>query len=143
MLFLVFYVFSLGFFCFRQAIFETIIVADFQGCYRVTWCLGTAANDDTGFAEAFRFNTPLTSETGDSRSFALARGTFDPTVVRWRKSLISYVDKQQASYDRLILASLDVETLGPLEKFVGIGRDFVDANRDLFLRVGRTSLLAR
>ena len=140
---MVFHVFSLGFFCFRQAIFATIIVADFQGCYRVSCCLGTAANDDTGFAEAFRFHTPLTSETGDSRSFALARGTCDPTVVRWRKSLISYVDKQQASYDRLILASLDVETLGPLEKFVGMGRDFVDANRDLFLRVGRTSLLPR
>ena len=133
----------MGFFCFRQAIFETIIVADFQGCYRVNRCLGTAANDDTGFAEAFRFHTPLTSETGDSRSFALARGTCDPTVVRWLKSLISYVDKQQAGDNCLMLGSLDIETLGPLEKFVGVGRNFVDANRDLFLRVGRTSLLAR
>ena len=42
-----------------------------------------------------------------------------------------------------MLGSLDVETLVPLEKFVGMGRDFVDANQDLFLRVGRTSLLAR
>ena len=73
----------------------------------------------------------------------LARRTCNPTVVRWRKSLISYVDKQQASDSRLMLDSLDVETLGPLEKFVGIVRNFVDANRDLFLRVGRTSLLAR
>ena len=73
----------------------------------------------------------------------LTRGNCYPTVVRWRKSLISYVDKQQASDSRLMLGSLDVETLGPLEKFVGMGRDFVDANRDLFLRVGRTSLLAR
>ena len=72
-----------------------------------------------------------------------ARGTCDPTVVRWRKSLISYVDKQQASDSRLMLGSLDVETLEPLEKFVGVGRDFVDAKRDLFLRVGRTSQLAR
>ena len=77
--FWVFHAFSLGFFCFWQAIFETIIVADFQGCYKVSWCLGTAANDDTGFAEAFRFHTPLTSETGDCRSFALARGTCDPS----------------------------------------------------------------
>ena len=73
----------------------------------------------------------------------LARRTYDPTVVRWRKSLISYVDKQLASDSRLVLGSLDVETLGPLEKFVVMGKNFVDANRDLFLRVGRTSLLAR
>ena len=73
----------------------------------------------------------------------LARGTCDPTVFIWFKSLISFGDKPQASDSRLMLGSLDVETLGPLEKFVGMGRDFVDANRDLFLRVGRTSLLAR
>ena len=73
----------------------------------------------------------------------LACGTCDPTVVRWRKSLISYVDKQQASDSFLILGSLDVDTLGPLEKFVGVDRDFVDASRGLFQRVGRTSLLAR
>ena len=42
----------------------------------------------------------------------LARRTCNPTVVRWRKSLISYVDKQQASDSRLMLDSLDVETLG-------------------------------
>jgi len=73
----------------------------------------------------------------------LARGTCDPTIVRWRKAMISLGDEQQASDSRLMLASLDVETLEPLEKFVGMGRDFVDPNWDLFLRVGRTSLLAR
>ena len=73
----------------------------------------------------------------------LARATCDPTIVRWRKAMISLGDEQQASDSRLMLSSLDVETLGPLEKFVGMGRDFVDANRDLFLRVGRTSILAR
>ena len=60
----------------------------------------------------------------------LARGTCDPTVVRWRKSLISYVHKQKAIDSRLMLSSLDVETLGPLEKFVGMGRDFFTVNRD-------------
>ena len=72
-----------------------------------------------------------------------ARRTCDSTVVRWRKSLISYVNKQQASDNCLMLGSLDIETLEPTEKFVEVGRNFVDANRDLFLRVGRTSLLAR
>ena len=72
-----------------------------------------------------------------------ARGTCDSTVVRWRKSLISYVDKHQAGDNCLMLGCLDIETLGPLEKFVGVGRNFVDANRDLFLLVGRTTLLAR
>ena len=92
---MVFHVFSLGFFCFRQAIFATIIVADFQGCYRVSCCLGTAANDDTGFTEAFRFHTPLTSETGDSRSFALARGTCDPSdnVCALKHSEFNFVDE--------------------------------------------------
>ena len=72
-----------------------------------------------------------------------ARRTCDPTVVRWRKAMIYLGDEQQAGDNCLMLGSLDVETLGPLEKFVGMGRNFVDANRDLFLRVGRTSLLAR
>ena len=85
--------FSLGFFCFRQAIFATIIVADFQGCYRVSVASVTAANDDTGFTEAFRFHTPLTSETGDSRSFALARGTCDPTDICSTASSISLLSK--------------------------------------------------
>ena len=72
-----------------------------------------------------------------------ARRTCDPTVVRWRKAMIYLGDEQQAGDNCLMLGSLDVETLGPLEKFVGMGRDFVDANRDLFMRVGRTCLLAR
>ena len=71
------------------------------------------------------------------------RGTWDPTIVRLRKSLISWIEDQKASVSRLMLGSLDVETLGPLEKFVVMCWDFVDANRDLFLRVGRTSQLAR
>ena len=52
-------------------------------------------------------------------------------------------DEQQAGDNCLMLGSLDIETLGPLEKFVRVGRNFVDANRDLFLLVGCTSLLAR
>ena len=51
----------------------------------------------------------------------LAGGACDPTVVRWRKSMISFGDEQQASDSRLMLGSLDVETLEPLEKFVGGG----------------------
>ncbi len=73
----------------------------------------------------------------------LARRTCDPTVVLWRKLVTSFDDEPQASDSRLMLDSLDVETLRPLQKFVGMGRNFADANRDLFLRVGRTSLLAR
>ena len=60
----------------------------------------------------------------------LACRTCDPTDVRWCDSLISYVDKQQASDGRLMLASLDVETLELLENFVGMGRDFLTVNRD-------------
>ena len=60
----------------------------------------------------------------------LARRTCDPTVVRRRKAMISLGDEQQASDSRLMLSSLDVETLGPLEKFVGMGRDFFTVNRD-------------
>ena len=58
----------------------------------------------------------------------LTRGNCYPTVVRWRKSLISYVDKQQASDSRLMLGSLDVETLGPSEKFVGTGSEILVTN---------------
>ena len=65
------------------------------------------------------------------------------TVVRWRKSLISLDVEGQATSDRLTFGPCRLSTLGPLEKFVGMARDFVDANRDLFLRVGRTSQLAR
>ena len=67
---------------------------------------------------------------GGSRSFFLARGTCDPTIVRWRKAMISLGDEQQASDSRLMLSSLDVETLGPFEKFVGMGKDFFTVNRD-------------
>ena len=73
--------------------------------------------------------TPLL-RAGGSRSFFLARGTWDPTIVRWRKAMISLGDEQQASDSRLMLSSLDVETLGPFEKFVGMGKDFFTVNRD-------------
>ena len=58
----------------------------------------------------------------------LARRTCDPTVDRWRKSLIYCVDKRQASDTRLMLGSLDVETLGPSEKFVGTGSEIFVTN---------------
>ena len=70
----------------------------------------------------------------------LARRTCGPTVFRWCNSLISYVDKRQASDSRLMLSSLNVETLGPLEKFVGMGRDFVDAKLNYVSTLPRSQL---
>ena len=50
------------------------------------------------------------------------QGSWDPlTVVRWRKSLISLSVEEQASDDRLTFGPCRLSTLGPLEKFVGMG----------------------